>query len=174
MNDINFISLTQNRFSTVDSEDFKKLNCFKWCANHKKRGDFYAYRGVRHKGRSISKAMHREILNAKPGQCVDHVNGNTLDNRKVNLRICTNAQNIRNQKLRSNNIWGFKGVTYIPHTNKSWQAKITKDYKTIRLGLFNTKEEAAEIYDQAALQLFGEYSKLNFVSSKDCLRINGK
>lgn len=92
--------------------------------------------------------LHRLIVNAKPGEYVDHINGNTLDNRSINLRVCTNAANIRNGGIRINNKSGFNGVHWDLQRSR-WVAKIKVNYRSIFLGRFNTIQEAIEARRQA-------------------------
>jgi len=91
---------------------------------------------------------------------VDHINGNTLDNRKNNLRICSRTENSRNTKLSKNNSTGYKGVTYYKRDGK-YVAKITVDRKRIHIGYFTTLIEAATAYDLMARKHFGEYANIN-------------
>jgi hypothetical protein len=99
----------------------------------------------------------------RPGFVVDHINGDPLDNRKSNLRVCTQAENLRNRRKRAKPTSSkFKGVSR--HTisrQKPWLAKIKSDGKTIYLGTFETEEQAAEAYDRAALERFGTFAHLN-------------
>lgn len=87
----------------VDEEDFEKLNCFKWHILQGKDGHLYANNGK-------VGLMHRFITSTKKGMVVDHINGNGLDNRKENLRVCTVTQNQGNSKIRKDNKSGYKGV----------------------------------------------------------------
>jgi hypothetical protein len=91
---------------------------------------------------------------------VDHINGNTLDNRKLNLRICKNEENVRNQKLSKRNKTGYKGVSYNKRLEK-FCATIRFKNKTICLGHFENKIDAAIAYNNSAIKYFGEFSKLN-------------
>ena len=102
--------------------------------------------------------MHREILNSPRGSQVDHINGNGLDNRRQNLRICSFKQNHLNS--RPKNGGRFKGVFITPAGN--WTAKIGFNGRLIHLGTFNKIEIAALEYDKAAKILFGEFARLNF------------
>lgn len=106
--------------------------------------------------------LHRIITNAKPGEYVDHINGNTFDNRKCNLRICTNTGNSRNKSIQKNNKSGYKGVSWNKQRNK-WYSCICVNNKTKSLGKFNTKEEAAEAYNKAAMKYYGEFARLNVI-----------
>ena len=106
--------------------------------------------------------MHRLILglSIKDGIFTDHINGNILDNRRANLRTCTNSQNQANSKLRKDNTSGYKGVNFIPKT-KNWQASIRLKGKKLYLGHFVNKELAARAYNSAAKLYFGKFAKLN-------------
>lgn len=101
------------------------------------------------------------ITNAKKGMSVDHINGDTLDNRKENLRICTHKENLRNQKRRPRKIAGnHKGVYFRSDMKtKPWRAVAWDGAKTIHLGYFATEEEAYEIYKVKAKELYGEFFK---------------
>jgi hypothetical protein len=90
---------------------------------------------------------------------VDHKDNNGLNNQKYNLRVCTQWQNLRNSTRRSNNTSGFKGVSRF---RNKWISRIRTDEGRICLGTFNTPEEAAIAYDEAALKYHGEFANLNF------------
>lgn len=138
----------------IDDEDIVKIKDYKWFRND----NGYA-RGYKHwKEKYVY--LHRIILDAAPGEQVDHINGNRLDNRRENLRITSQQQNTFNSGLKSNNKSGYKGVMLRKDT-KRWSASITHNYKEIMLGCFDTKEEAAEAYNRKAVELFGEYARLN-------------
>lgn len=151
------VSLTQGKVATVDNKDFKKLNKYKWYAT-KKDNNWYACRSIK-----PSIFMHRQILGLKykDGVKSDHKNGNGLDNRRQNLRKCTNAQNIQNQKIRLNGTSKYKGVY---KQNKRWRAVITYNRLPILLGYFNNEIDAAKAYDMKAKELFGEFARLNISS----------
>lgn len=149
------IELTQGKVALVDDGDFAELDKHKWHYNH---GGSMRY-AHRRKGDKIV-SMHREILCAKKGEYVDHINGDSLDNRRFNMRICTNAENGRNSKLSKANKSGYKGVGW----NKSrclWRARITLDKKGIELGFHVCPLKASRLYDDAAKKYFGEFARLN-------------
>ena len=155
------------KFALVDDEDFEVLNKFKW---HLKPSDLsynpekigYAKRGTRKEGKYTNVIMHRVILKAEEGEICDHANGNTLDNRKENLRICTFKENSINSKKPRGNTSGFKGVSWNKPANK-WIVFIAGDTKRIYLGLFSDKLEAAKVYNEAALKYHGEFARLNVI-----------
>lgn len=95
-------------------------------------------------------------MNASRGSIIDHINGNPLDNRRENLRFCTHAQNMQNSKVRKHSGTGVKGVQ--KHRNK-YRALICKNGKQIKLGSFDSIEEAKACYDAAALEIFGEFAR---------------
>lgn len=153
------IKLTQNKYALVDNEDFEWLNSFKWCIVGYKN---YYYAGRDDKGKKVK--MHRLIVNPIGKQVVDHINGNTLDNRKKNLRLCFNYENIKNRRLNRNNVSGYKGIIWTPHMNK-WKTRISNEGKSIHVGYFDTKKEAAIAYNAAAVVLHKKFAKLNEITN---------
>lgn len=106
--------------------------------------------------------MHRAIM----GGLADHKNGDTLDNRRSNLRQATAQQNTWNRARASNNTSGFKGVC--PRKDRgTWLAAIRYNEKLKKLGTFHSKEAAAMAYDRAARALFGEFAALNFPNPEE-------
>jgi hypothetical protein len=92
---------------------------------------------------------------------VDHISGDTRDNRRGNLRVCSPEENIKNRKLNSNNKTGYKGVSYHRKLGK-YRADIRAGYgKTIYLGVYESAEEAAAAYDRAAVLYHGEFARTN-------------
>lgn len=112
--------------------------------------------------------LSRFLLQCPKGLVVDHINGDRLDNRRENLRICTGAQNSKNRRKASNNTSGYKGVYFRKNwknrvnKKKRWTAIIIVDQKRINLGDYLTAEEGGKAYDRAAKRYFGEFAKLNF------------
>jgi hypothetical protein len=104
--------------------------------------------------------MHNHILHCSSGEIGDHKNGNTLDNRRENIRKCTVSQNNSNRIPKKGHC-GFKGVS-LDKRRSTWVAWIAADKKKIYVGSFTTPERAARAYDQAALIHHGEFARLNF------------
>jgi hypothetical protein len=157
------VFITRGLFCLVDDDDYPNLIKRQWQASSS-RDRIYAIRTDGWKESKKTVRMHRFIMKAKSGEQVDHINGNTLDNRKQNLRICNNEQNGWNKKTAKNNTSGYKGVVFEDRrTKKKWRARIRFKGKVISLKYHTTKEEAASAYNKAAKKYFGEYSKLNFI-----------
>ncbi len=93
---------------------------------------------------------------------VDHINGDRTDNRRCNLRLCTNKENVRNARVASHNTTGYKGVSYNKR-RKKYESRITVDGRQLFLGYFINPIEAALAYDRAALRYLGEYARPNFM-----------
>lgn len=155
------IKLTRGKFTLVDDEDFEELNKYKWYyGDPYVKGFYQSLDGVKH-----SIYLHRLILDVKDRHIVvDHINNDKLDNRKENLRACTQSQNCANSSKCTDNLSGYKGV-YLSR-GKYWIARITYHRKLMHLGIFPTKEEAAIAYNKAALKYFGEFVKLNEIKNE--------
>jgi hypothetical protein len=148
------IPLTQGQTAIVDAEDFEMVSALNWHAHwNPNTQSFYAR--CWQNGRMM---MHKFILGYDAGEQADHKNHNTLDNRRENLRRCTPMQNSQFRKKRSDNTSGFKGVCL--HNGK-WEAAITVNKKTIRLGSFETPEDAGRAYNEAAKNLFTDFAHIN-------------
>ena len=153
------IELTRGKVALVDAADFDELSKYKWHA----RVQTYTglFRAKRH-GNPLEIDMARQIMNCPRGLEVDHINGDLLDNRKCNLRICTHSENMRNRKLQKNNMSGYRGVSMV-FPSRKYTAQIYNKRKKIHLGTFDTAEDAARAYNSAALTCYGDFAKLNKV-----------
>lgn len=151
----------KNERILIDDEDYPFLSKFTW---RLMRGYVCRTKNYRENKVKTTKAimLHREIMNAPKGMTVDHINGDKLDNRKCNLRICTQADNSKNRRISSNNTSGFKGVSWISSRNR-YVAQIRINKKGITLGYFKCKIEAAKAYNAAALKYHGKFASLNLI-----------
>lgn len=109
--------------------------------------------------------LHRLIAGASPGQIVDHINGDTLDNRRCNLRIVDALKSARNRAKQSKPATSkFKGVYFdCRHKSRPWRASIRTDAGRRHLGQFATEHEAAAAYDAASKEFHGDFGRSNFV-----------
>lgn len=156
------IPLSMGRVAMVGDDDYEELSKYKWSISTGSQKDsYYAYRTERVNGKDKPIAMQRQIMNCPIGMIVDHINHNTLDNRKDNLRVVTNQQNSCNRRGWKNSRSGYKGVTWYSH-NRGWRSQITINGKVIVIGYFFNPLEAALAYDRAAVEYHGEYAYLNF------------
>lgn len=113
--------------------------------------------------------LHRVVMAPPAGTLIDHINGDGMDNRRSNLRVCTYAENNRNRRKRKVRASAYKGVSRSPESaKKPWRASIKRpEGKQTHLGCFWTEEEAARAYDDAARELFGEFACPNFPQAGD-------
>lgn len=156
------IELTQGCTTIVDDEDFDTLSLHKWRA-HYNGANVYAQAWIKIEGKWKTISLHSMLLPPNPGWEVDHINRNSLDNRRSNLRYLLHKHNTHNRRIPSNNTSGYYGVSWNGATNK-WQAQITAEGKNHYLGVFVDKIEAAKAYDKCAREVHGEFATLNFPS----------
>lgn len=150
-----------NHFVLIDDEDYDRIKSFNWFIV-RMRNSFYAIRNNWVNGKNKAILMHRFLLDIKSGSIGDHKNGNTLDNTKENLRLCTNTENIVNSGMRKNNTSGFKGVHFVnERRRKKFLAKIRANGRNVYLGHFKYAIDAAIAYNNAAVRLHGEFANLN-------------
>jgi len=153
------IPLTRGFVALVDDDDVPIVAGRSWCARtDPKSGHTYAVSagGVQ---------MHRLILGAQDGVQVDHIDCNSLNNCRPNLRTCTPSQNLANSRSHRDSLSSYKGVSW---WRGKWRAQISSHRVKIHLGGFADEESAARAYDNAALHLFGEFARLNFPIAGTC------
>lgn len=149
-------------FALVDDDYYPIATKFNWSiewAKYSNTGYVARYKQVDKK--TVRIFMHRELMSPADYESVDHINGNGLDNRICNLRICSHQQNLQHRKVNRNSTSGFKGVTQRKGRHK-WYARIQASGNRTRLGSFHSPIEAARAYDKAAKELYGEFAWLNF------------
>jgi AP2-like factor, euAP2 lineage len=149
------IKLNQNNFVLVDDEDFdlvSKYHCYF-------DGLYVRVRTGKNPNYHFLK-LSRILMKAKIGEVVDHIDHNTLNEQKKNLRICSTSLNGANRKLNKNNTSGYKGVSW-NESGKGWVSQTMKEGKWIYFGLFKDKKDAAIAYNNGAKKYFGEFAKLN-------------
>lgn len=136
----------------IDDEDWDLVSKYKW-----NWSSGYAATNFHDKGKHVHLYLHRLIMNAQSGQIVDHIDHNKLYCRRSNLRFCTRSQNNMNFLKRINTYSKFKGVVF-DFRRKKWSARIKINRRTIYLGSFVAETDAAEAYEVAAKELFGEFA----------------
>jgi hypothetical protein len=147
----------------VDDEDAWRLLSEPWAVQTKltaHRSYSYVRKDARIDGRATARLLHREVVGARKGELVDHVNGNSLDNRKANLRVCTHGENMRNRQMHANNRSGVKGVFWCKDKLK-FRAQVRLNGKKYHAGYARTAIEAGRMYDKKARELHGEFARGN-------------
>ena len=140
-----------NLYALVDPEDSELVSGYRWYASS---NPWATYATTSKHGKTIY--MHRLIAKAGKGWYVDHINHDGLDNRKANLRVCANHENMRNRSsLQSNNSTGYFGVE--PLRSKRFRSCLWIHGKRLIVGIFDTPEEAARARDKAAKIHYGEF-----------------
>ncbi len=141
----------------IDDEDYEFFSQHKWCLNS--TGYLQSWDN---KKRGMKRdSFHRIIMKAPKGTYIDHINGDKLDNRKANLRFCTNQENSGNAGKSKRNTSGYKGVTWDKNRNK-YMSCIGINKVTFNLGRFTCPIEAAKAYDAVAREWFGKFARTNF------------
>ena len=148
------IKLTQGKVAMIDDEDFDLISQHRW---HYVAGYSCGYAATARPCGKGNLGMHRFLVPCPLGHVVDHINGNSLDNRRCNLRVVTRAQNRQNSRKRVNASSQFKGVSWYK-PKRQWHAMLTGQ----DLGFYDDEAEAARVYDAAAKKLYGEFAWLNF------------
>lgn len=139
---------------TISTEDFERVlsNKNRWNVSKMgRRNKTYIYVYTRFGEKKIG--LHRFIMNPPDGMVVDHIDGNTLNNLRTNLRICTHSQNLKNAAVRSTNRTGFKGVSSTPNPNGKYRAWFNGEY----IGCFSTPKLAHEAWVRIARVQHGEF-----------------
>ena len=150
------IKLTRGQVAIVDDEDYERISKHNW-AVHPQRAGYAVRKGNKKRGEPRTILMHREVLNAPRDAQIDHINRNSLDNRKCNLRLATVQKNAFNRaKPNVKCTSRYKGV-FQRKDQKSWSARIKHNDRHIELGRYKEEAYAAAVYNYAARILFGEF-----------------
>jgi len=164
------IQLTKGQFAIVDDEDYELVSSLKWYAYkrvHKSGVNYYAQHKFTKNKKCTFMKLHTFLLGNQPiGFEIDHINGNSLDNRRCNLRVCTHSQNMMNTRKRNNASSKYKGVQWNKHASK-FRSMIMINGNNIFLGYFINEDDAALAYNNAAIKLHGEFAKINEIK-KPC------
>lgn len=152
------IPITRGLVTRVDEEEYARFTKGKWQALIGTSGKVYAYRKTsRKEGPRRIEYLHRLVMNAGPGEQVDHRDGDGLNNQRSNLRLCTNQQNGANRGKTRVNQSGRKGVIIMP--SGRLQAIVRFNGKNIYLGIYDDLDVAANAYLKKAKELFGEFAR---------------
>lgn len=142
-------------WTRVDADDYGQHGKHTWRLS----SDGYAVRSETKGGKKQTVYLHREVAKTPLGLLTDHANGNRLDNRRSNLRVATRSENGANSADRIRQS-GYRGV-YFHRTTGRWVAQISDGGRPMHLGIFDTPEEAAAVYDLEAERRWGDYARTN-------------
>jgi hypothetical protein len=153
------IYLGEGEYTIVDPDIYYKFRHLKLFLVGDKQ-NYYAACSIKdQQGRTSTKRLHRLIINAPDGLLVDHKFGNSLDNRRANLRLATRRQNRCNSRKKVGCTSKFRGVS---KRGKKWGARLNYNGKRVFYKSFDSEIEAAKAYDEAAKKYHGEFARLNF------------
>lgn len=158
------VPLTKGKFAVVDDADYELVSRYKWTANQAGRRWYARTYAPGIDGRQRYTFMHRLILGFPMGAVSDHINGNSLDNRRSNLRVCSYAENSRAfRQPKAHKTSAFRGVSW-EEKRQRWYVQIKVNYQKIHVGRFDDEREAALAYDAAARKHFKIFAQPNFTN----------
>lgn len=153
------LKLSRGKVAQVSDEDYERASKQKWSALHTQDGDWYAVCEMEGK----YTYLHRYLMDAKPGERIDHKDRNGLNCQRENMRLATPSQNNMNRERQANNLSSkYKGVRLYKNSGR-WGAQIQNKSGQIYLGLYSTEDEAGAAYNHAAREYFGEFACYNDV-----------
>ena len=155
------LELTKGKIALIDDDDYACALQYQWYATLRKCV-WYAYRMVCVDDKQAMIFLHRFLMEPPAGMQVDHIDGDGLNCTRANMRLCTLAENTRNRRRPVTNTSGYKGVSWHKLRGK-WRAEIGVDCRNKHLGLFESKDDAALAYNNAALEHYGEFARLNVI-----------
>lgn len=151
------VPLTKGYFARIDETDAPEVGKYNWHVHRSSDQLYYAVTDIWSGGKRSTLRLHRLITQAFDGETVDHINHNGLDNRRSNLRICNQSENIASARKKRGATSHYKGVWFDKVRGK-WSAQCGQQ----KLGRFDQEEDAARAYDKKARELFGEFAHRNF------------
>lgn len=157
MSDTHEVVLHNGEIALIDAEDWPEVSRHKWHCQISKSGAHYAYANIRVDGKRKCIGLHQFVMGIVLPLTVDHIDHNTLDCRKANLRIATPTQQNANRRISKNNKSGYKGVFFYGN-----RYRVNVQTRWVRGAAYHTAEEAARAYDRIAKERFGEFAVLNF------------
>jgi hypothetical protein len=160
--DVAYLTLSKGYVAVIDASDVLLVGQYCW-STLENRNSIYAMRNSSHNRGPRTLLLHREIMGAPKGMMVDHIDGDGLNNRRSNLRLATNAQNLWNTGRRVTNSSGYKGVSFDKQKGK-WHARIRRFKKYYHLGFFDNPEQAHQAYVSAAKEFHGEFANAHQIA----------
>lgn len=159
------LKLPKNKFTMIDDEDYDLVSGYNWRQTMEGYVTTHLSRLLDPNKKQKGILLHRLIMNVLDDKSIviDHKNGNILDNRRKNLRICSPKENSRNRKCRY--YLKYKGIEKLK--SGKFRARILINKKRISLGIFNTEENAALAYNEAAIKYYGEFANLNIIKKEE-------
>jgi len=144
--------------TTVDVADYPAVELYRWCSHNQGYARAKVWDTATKKQTTL--LMHRLLLTPPADMHIDHIDGNPSNNRRSNLRLATSQQNAGNSKKQAGCSSQYRGVSW-DKRDKKWRAQVRQNGRQKYLGLFTDEAEAALAYNTAAVELFGEFAKLN-------------
>lgn len=155
------IDVGNGLISMIDDIDYDMISCYNWSSyKSKTTGTYIPITRIVKNGKWATIRMHSLIVGDVDKYDVDHINHNTLDNRRSNLRLCSRSENLMNRRMFRNNISGYKGVSFNTQHNK-WMAKVVFNKHQYFCGYFDNPEDASVAYDNKLITLCNEFALTN-------------